>query len=242
MKNKKRIIPGMFTTLNIFFGFLAIIKINESNIVTACWLIVFAAVVDLLDGQLARFTKSASEFGVEFDSLADVISFGVAPAFLLYNIYFQKFGILGIIMSLAHLVFGGIRLARFNIQLSGFEKTKFSGLPIPIAAISFASFVIFNFNFWNEIYLTRILGPQLVFMCVLMVSTIEYYTLPKFSFRAGHKNSWQIIIMSVTFIILIIFPHEMLYPICIAYILWGVLRFFYFLLKTDTVKEVKTIN
>ncbi|MFX0138636.1 MAG: CDP-diacylglycerol--serine O-phosphatidyltransferase [Candidatus Hodarchaeota archaeon] len=239
MKNKKSFIPGFFTALNIFCGFLAIIKISEDNIITACWLIVFAAIFDGLDGQLARFIKSPSNFGVEFDSLADIVSFGVAPSFLLYDIYFQKFGILGIIMSFSPLVFGGVRLARFNIQLTGFEKLNFSGLPIPIAAISFVSYVIFNYNFWNEIFLTRILGPHLVCVCILMVSTVEYYTFPKLTFRAGRKHSSIIIIMLVGFIILILFPHETLYPISIAYILWGVIRFFYRVLRIDTEEAEK---
>ena len=239
MKNKKTFIPGIFTALNIFCGFLAIIKISEGNIVTGCWLIVFAAIFDGLDGRLARLIKSSSNFGVEFDSLADVISFGLAPAILLYHIHFHKFGILGIIISFSPLVFGAVRLARFNIQLSGFEKENFSGLPIPIAALSFVSFVIFNYYFWNEIYLIRVLGPQLVLICILMVSTIEYYALPKFTFKAGKKNSLQIILMSIGFTLLILFPQETFYPLAVIYILWGVVRFFYRLLKNDNEADVK---
>ena len=239
MKNKRSVIPGIFTALNIFCGFLAIIKISEGNYVIGSWLIVFAAIFDLLDGQLARFIKSASNFGVEFDSLADVISFGVAPAILLYNIQFQKLGILGIIISFSPLVFGAVRLARFNIQLTGFEKSSFSGLPIPIAAISFATYVIFNYNFWNEIYLTRFLGPQIVLICILMVSTVEYYTLPKFTFKAGRKNSSLIIVSLIGFTILLIFPHETFYPFSIIYILWGIIRFLYRVLKNNENNEEK---
>ena len=109
MKNRKSVIPGIFTTLNIFCVFLAIIKVNDDKILPACWLIVFAGVFDALDGQLARITKSSSDFGVEFDSLADIVSFGVAPAVLLYHIYFQKFGILGVMISFLPVVFGGFR-------------------------------------------------------------------------------------------------------------------------------------
>jgi len=239
MKNKRNFIPGIFTALNIFCGFLAIIKFNEGNFVVGFWLVVFAAVFDLLDGQLARFIRSSSDFGVEFDSLADVISFGVAPAILLHNIYLYQFGILGIIVSFSPLLFGAVRLARFNIQLNGFEKSNFSGLPIPVAAVSFSSFVIFNYFFWEKIFLTRFLIPQIVLMCILMVSTVEYYTLPKLTFKAGRKNSSQIIVMVAGFTILLLFPQETFYPICIAYIFWGVIRFFYQLLKNEEIAEVK---
>jgi CDP-diacylglycerol--serine O-phosphatidyltransferase len=233
MKSKKNFIPGIFTTFNIFCGYLAIIKISEGKIITACWLIIFAMIFDGLDGQVARFIKSPSSFGVEFDSLADVISFGVAPSFLLYHIYFQKFGILGIIMSFSPVVFGSIRLARFNIQLTGFEKTNFSGLPIPIAAGSFISYVIFNYHFWNEIYLTRVLGPQLVFICLLMISTIEYPTFPKITFRAGRRHSFTILFLFSVFTLIIIFPQELLYPASIGFPLWGVMRFLYRILKAN---------
>ncbi len=232
-KNRKQVIPGIFTALNIFCGFLAIIKINEGNFTTGGWLIIFAAIFDALDGQLARFTKSSSNFGLEFDSLADVVSFGVAPATLLYQVYFQKMGILGVIISFSPLVFGSVRLARFNIQSTGFEKKKFSGLPIPIGAISFASFVIFNFHFWNEIHLTRLIGAQIVIICLLMVSTIEYYTFPRLTFRAGRIHSFQIIVLIIGFLVLALFPFESFYPISLAYIFWGVIRFLYRLSKMD---------
>jgi len=200
---------------------------------TGCWLIVLAGIFDGLDGRLARLVKSASNFGVEFDSLADVISFGLAPSILLYYIYFINFNELGLIISFSPLIVGAVRLARFNIQLTGFKKTNFSGLPIPIAAMSIVSFVIFNYHIWNEIHLTRVLIPQIVVICLLMISTIEYETLPKMTFKAGRKNSTQVILLLISFIIIILFPHETFYPICISFILWGVVRFFCRLLKHD---------
>ena len=242
MKNRKNFLPGIFTALNIFCGFLAIIKISEGKFITGCWLIVLAGIFDTLDGRLARLIKSASNFGVEFDSLADVISFGLAPSILLYYIYFKNFNELGLIVSFSPLIVGAVRLARFNIQLSGFEKTNFSGLPIPIAAMSIVSFVIFNYYFWNEIHLTRVLIPQIVVICLLMISTIEYETLPKMTFKAGRKNSSQFILLLVGFIILILFPQETFYPLCVSFILWGVVRSLYRLLKQEKTDDAKVLK
>lgn len=227
MKNKKSVIPNFFTTLNIFCGFLAVISILDGKIVTACWLIILAGVLDIFDGQIARLTKSSSDFGIEFDSLADIVSFGLAPSILLYKVYFYSMGILGIIISFLPLMFGGIRLARFNIVFGGKEKTSFVGLPIPNAAICFTSFIIFNYYFWNELYLSRLMIPQLLLMCVLMLSKVEYYVLPKISFRHGIKNSIEIIIIIVCLIILAIYPQETFYPIVVAYIFWGIVRSIY---------------
>ena len=225
MKNTKSVIPNLFTTLNIFCGFLALISVFEDKIVSACWLISLAAVFDVLDGQFARLTKTSSSFGIEFDSLADVVSFGVVPAVLLYKTYLVNLGKLGIIISFLPLLFGGVRLARFNVLYGNKAKTKFVGLPIPYSALSTVSFIIFNYHFWNDMYLSRILIPQLLLVCGLMVSTVEYYTLPKFSFKQGRKNSIGIILIIILLIILALRPNETYYPLTTAYILWGIVRF-----------------
>ena len=149
MKNTKSVIPNLFTTLNIFCGFLALVSIYEDKIISACWLISLAAVFDVLDGQFARLTKTSSSFGIEFDSLADVVSFGTVPSILLYKIYFYNLGKLGIIISFLPLLFGCVRLARFNVLYGNKAKTKFVGLPIPYSALSTVSFVIFNYHCWD---------------------------------------------------------------------------------------------
>ena len=227
MKNTKSVIPNLFTTLNIFCGFLALISILEDKVVSACWLISLAAIFDLLDGQFARLTKTSSSFGIEFDSLADAVSFGVAPSILLYKVYLQYLGKLGIIISFLPLIFGGIRLARFNVLYGHKPKTRFVGLPIPYSALHIASFVIFNYHFWDDLHLSRILIPQLLFICGLMVSTVEYYTLPKISFKQGRINSLRIIYIVAGALTLAIDAQATFYPLLTAYILWGIVRFIY---------------
>ena len=124
--------------MNMFCGFLSIITASNGNYTYAAWLIFVAALFDALDGMVARLTNSSSELGVELDSLSDIVSFGAAPSFLLYSTYFKQFDAVGIVLSSLILIVGGFRLARFNIQLVGFEKSFFLGLPIPSAALTIA--------------------------------------------------------------------------------------------------------
>ena len=240
MKNTKKVIPNLFTTLNIFCGFLALVSILEEKIISACWLISLAAVFDVLDGQFARLTKTSSSFGIEFDSLSDIVSFGVVPSVLYYKTYLYSVGKLGIIISFLPLIFGGIRLARFNVLYGNKPKTKFVGLPIPYSALHTASFVIFNYHFWDEIHMSDILIPQLLFICILMVSTVEYFTLPKISFKHSRANSILIIIIVLTLIILAFRPYETFYPIASAYILWGVIQFIHRQIKGSTASIIPT--
>ena len=231
MNNKRSVIPNFFTSLNMFCGFLAIVSVFDGKFVTASWLISLAAVFDLVDGQLARLTKSSSSFGTEFDSLADVVSFGAAPSILYYKACFSNMGILGIIISFLPLLFGGVRLARYNVTQGGKERTKFVGLPIPHSALNFASFMIFNYYFWDEMFLSRILIPQILLISILMVSNVEYYTMPKMSFKHGRKNTVEISMFILLIIVLALFPQETFYPLNFLYILWGVFRYFYHLAK-----------
>jgi len=227
MRSSRKVIPNFFTTLNILCGFMALISAGDEKFVTASWLITAAGILDLFDGQVARWMKTDSNFGIEFDSLADVISFGVAPSLLIYKAYFYTLGYLGILISFLPLMCGCIRLARFNIMFGGKEKSSFVGLPIPFAAISFASFIIFNYHFWGELFLSRIMIPQLLLISILMVSKVEYYVFPKFSFRVSKKHSLGISIIIITLIILSFFPQKAFYPVVMIYIFWGIVRFIY---------------
>jgi len=226
INRNRKIIPGIFTILNLLCGFLAIIKFAEANFISGCWFIIFASVFDALDGQLARFTHSSSTFGVEFDSLADMVSFGVAPSVLLYTIHYNILGVLGLLISFSPLVFGSIRLARFNANFAGKKHTKYYGLPIPLSALTISSFVMFNYNFWDELYLIRLLGPQIVIVCLLMISTIKYHRILKISFKDGKIHTISVIIMLLSFLLIILFPLTTLYPLCLVYILIGAINFF----------------
>ncbi|MFQ5676971.1 MAG: CDP-diacylglycerol--serine O-phosphatidyltransferase, partial [bacterium] len=195
MIRKRNIVPSLFTMLNLFFGFFAIVNAIKGNFVEAAWLIIIAGVWDGIDGKVARMTHTYSDFGIQFDSITDVVSFGVAPSMLIYQAFFYKLGALGVILSFLPLLFGAIRLARFNVTLEGFEKEKFSGLPIPMMAGTLATYVIFSYDLWAGVRFAPLLIPLVLFLCFLMISNVEYEMMPKFSFREGRKNSIMLLLV-----------------------------------------------
>jgi len=138
----RSVIPNLFTAMNLFAGFLSIINASQQNYQYAAWLIIIAAIFDALDGAVARLTKSSSELGVELDSLSDIVSFGAAPAFLIYKTYLNSYETIGVLIAASLVLAGGFRLARFNVQLVGFDKSFFTGLPIPISALTISSFIL----------------------------------------------------------------------------------------------------
>jgi CDP-diacylglycerol--serine O-phosphatidyltransferase len=148
----RSIIPNLFTAMNMFAGFLSILNSSQGNYQYAAWLIIIAAIFDALDGAVARLTKSSSELGVELDSLSDIVSFGTAPAVLIFKTYLYNYNTLGVLIAASLILAGGFRLARFNIQLVSFEKTFFKGLPIPIAALTISSFILsyYSFNSYDK--------------------------------------------------------------------------------------------
>ncbi len=136
------ILPNLVTTGNLFFGFFAIIKCLQGDFFVASIAILLAAVFDMADGRVARLTGGTSEFGVQYDSLCDLVSFGVAPAFIMYKGGLDSLGRLGWIICFLFLACGALRLARFNVQSSiGQASGDFTGLPIPMAAAVIACFV-----------------------------------------------------------------------------------------------------
>jgi CDP-diacylglycerol---serine O-phosphatidyltransferase len=155
----------------------------NGKFVLAAWYVVLSAFCDALDGFMARLTNSASDFGVELDSLADVVSFGVAPTIFAYILFLDEFGPLGMILAASPLIFGALRLARFNVQLVGFTKDYFSGMPIPLSALIITSFAVFvgpERIVADELYQYLYIGV-IALNAILMVSTIRYPVFPKFS-------------------------------------------------------------
>ncbi len=172
----KSIYANSFTALNLFAGFYAIISVHQNNIEFAVYLIIAAALFDALDGAVARLAKTSSRFGVEFDSLADAVSFGAAPSFLAYQTCFAQFNFWGVLISSAFLIAGVSRLARFNIKLKDIDKKEeFQGLPIPLAALTL-SFFIYSF-YENRLLINEYIWVPallLVILSILMVSQIKY--------------------------------------------------------------------
>ncbi len=214
----------MFTLGNLLCGFLAVINVIEGNLTHAAWWIIIAAVFDTLDGKVARLTGSASEFGVEFDSIVDVVSFGVAPAVLFHSYSFTSAGNLGYFMGFVFLAAGSIRLARFNLKATTGKKYYFTGMPIPAGAGILSSFVLFSENVWHGFANFDIAMTLVILTSLAMVSTFKYSLMPKISF----SSKWDIM-RSVWFIshliVVALFPNEVFFPTGILYLLSGPVRF-----------------
>ena len=222
----KAIIPNSFTALNALCGYISItLSVNEEYQL-AFFFIVFAGLFDLFDGILARLVKTSSEFGVQLDSLSDIISFGVAPAFLIYHTYLVQYEWLGILLSGAFVVFGAFRLARFNVQVSDYSvKSDFKGLPIPIAALTLGSFV---WNFYKngtiESPFNHFAIPLLIVLCLLMVSTVKYNALPKISVDSLKRKPLFIGFMLVSTVAVIISGGGYLFYVFFVLVLFGIFR------------------
>ncbi len=212
---------SLLTTGNLFFGFWAIILVFEGNVLLASWLILFAAICDGLDGKLARFTKSCSEIGIEFDSLADAVSFGVAPALLLYSVSFHKLGFGGLLLSSLPLIFGVYRLARFNKSATMEEKRNYDGLPIPISATTISMFVVFNYAVWGDLRLEVLLIPLTVGLAALMISHVRYDAMPRFTFRETGKNLFRFLAIIIAAVLVAFNPPVIFFPLLLIYVLKG---------------------
>ncbi len=223
----RSVIPNLFTAMNMFSGFLSIINASQGKYDYAAILIIIAAVFDALDGIMARLTKSSSELGVELDSLSDIISFGAAPAFLIYSTYLHTFNAAGIVISSLLLIAGGFRLARFNVQLVGFNKEYFTGLPIPSSGITIAAFVLAYYDHgFTEPYVSFIV-PLVIALSFLMVSKVKYDTLPKPSISQIKKKPLSYIFIAAAVIALVITSGKALFYIFVFIILFGIFRYIF---------------
>lgn len=230
MKITRTVVPSLFTTLNIFCGFLSIVYASQGQFNIAAWVIIVAAVFDSLDGIMARMTRSSSQFGVELDSLADVVSFGAATSFLVYRVYLYTIEPWGIIIAALPVMLGAIRLARFNVQLVGFDKDYFNGLPIPMQAITVSAFIL-QFD-GNKIITESLLGTELaalvIVISLLMVSHVKYDTMPKLSKHQMKLHPWKFIIIFICLSAVIISEYylakNLLFQILMLYVIFGLIK------------------
>ncbi len=177
------VLPNLLTTMNMFCGFFSVIYAVAGEYLMASYAIVIAAIFDALDGRVARITKSTSEFGAQYDSLSDLISFCMAPSLLLYLWALQPFDRVGWLISFFFVACGALRLARFNVQKTVMSPSYFSGLPTPMAAGIVASAVLaFEDLAWNASGNPIILGLALL-LGVTMVSTFPYRSFKEFGFK-----------------------------------------------------------
>ena len=210
------ILPTLFTVGNLFCGYLSIWCSIRGTFEIAAILIVAAAVLDGLDGRIARLTHSTSEFGEEYDSLADLVSFGVAPAVLAYSWGLVDFHRLGWMASFLFVVCGSMRLARFNIQTHVVDKRYFVGLPIPMAAGTLAAIVLATpERLVSRIWMGVLLALTVV-LSYLMISTIRYRSFKELDLRRK-RPAWILPVIALFFAIVAFRPEVALLCVTVAF-------------------------
>jgi len=213
------ILPNLFTTAGLFLGVYAIIKASHGEFLTAAIAIVVAHLCDGLDGRIARLTNTTSQFGVEYDSLADLVAFGVAPGVLAYRWALEPWGAWGWLAVSLFVACGALRLARFNVQTSHVEKRTFIGLPIPAAADMIAATVLIYYFFGGQGATNKHLVLLLLVygLALLMVSNVRYYSFKDLDLRA--RMPFYAVVGMIILVMLVVAQPEILFFLgVIAYV------------------------
>ena len=222
------VVPSLFTLFNLFFGFWSMVLVSRGEFYRAGWFIVFAGILDLLDGRVARLSGTGTKFGAELDSLVDIVSFGVAPAFLTYRVAFAAAGPMGWVTCYFYVMAAAIRLARFNLTHAGHAKASFVGMPSPAAGMTLATYYPFTQTALYQDVLVHwpwqlLLTFLTIILAILMVSNVQYAHLP----RAGFRTASGLLGLTIILIVLVfgIWRHDFFFfPLGIAYMTYGVLR------------------
>ncbi len=244
------ILPNLMTSLSLFFGFYSIIHTMSGQFTKAAWAIMISMIFDSFDGTVARVTGTASDFGAEYDSLSDLVSFGVAPGVLIYTWALQPFGKWGFISAFLYVLCTALRLARFNVQSATVEKKEFQGLPSPGAAAGIASIVLFFMYIeggrggrLGDIIRDRMITPHHVAFLILtlvlaflMVSTVRYKSGKDLS--VFKRLPFLYLPLAMIIVLLIIAePQIMIFLLIYTYILSGIIASIIFYRKRKREKE-----
>jgi CDP-diacylglycerol--serine O-phosphatidyltransferase len=221
------ILPSAFTLGNLFFGIYAIVAATRGDLVWAGWFIVIAGTLDMLDGRIARFTRTGSRFGAELDSLVDAISFGVAPGYIMYQLFFADTQ-WSWTLSFVYITAVVVRLARFNVEQGGEAKRYFHGLPSPAAGMFLASYYPFSQTDLFEAYLSELPWGQIVAMgivivSVLLVSHIPYGKVPRIGLRTAKGLANTAFVIVGLFAALAV-PRYYFFTALLLYIMWGLVK------------------
>lgn len=224
MKRRRGIylLPNLFTTAGLFAGFYGIVSGMNSQFEAAAIAIFIAMVMDGLDGRIARLTNTQSDFGVEYDSLSDMISFGLAPSLIMYQWALSGMGKLGWLAAFVYAASTALRLARFNTQAGSADKQFFQGLPSPAAAALLAGMIWLGETqtFVDVTNLTIFTFPVTVVAGILMVSNIRYYSLKQIDFK-GRIPFVGILLLVLLFVFIASEPPLVLFSIALVYAISG---------------------
>jgi CDP-diacylglycerol--serine O-phosphatidyltransferase len=228
------LLPNLFTTGALFAGFYAIVQAMNSKFEFAAVAIFIAMVLDGLDGRIARMTHTQSEFGAEYDSLSDMVSFGVAPSLLVYEWAFRDLGKIGWFAAFIYCASAALRLARFNTNIDVVDKRYFQGLPSPAAAALVAGFVwvMGDYGFigqdfkWQAVFIA-------VFAGLSMVSNVPFYSFKDFNMRKSVPFI-AIVLLSVFFMLVSSYPPGVLFFLFMGYAISGYVSWAFNLHKRPT--------
>jgi CDP-diacylglycerol--serine O-phosphatidyltransferase len=223
------VIPSAFTIGNLFFGFWSIISAFNGNFRQAGWFIVYAGILDSLDGRVARRMGTGSRFGAELDSLVDIVSFGVAPALLIYFLEFSTAGRFGWVVCFLYVVAAALRLARFNVLSHGKPTPGwFTGMPSPAAGMTMATYYAFSQTSWYRASVAYMdlqhqgLVVLLLLTAALMVSKVQY---PRGSINIRKPTGILAMVILIGFVVgAIVAPSSFLFPFFLTYLTFGVVR------------------
>lgn len=225
MKKGIYLLPNLFTTGNLLCGFSSIVAAINDQYAQAALAILIAVCLDYLDGKVARMTNSSSAFGLEYDSLADLLSFGMAPGLLLYAWTLRSFGPFGWLAAFLFVICGALRLARFNVQATDVQKYTFTGLPIPAAAGVLASAVLLGRQLYGDFHGVDADRPFFIVVAVyalafLMVSNFKYRSFKRLRLR--RPSPVQVLVgAGGAIIIIVLMPEVSLFLMFFAYALSG---------------------
>lgn len=215
------VLPNLFTTASLFAGFYSIIASLQEKFIVAAAAILVSLVLDGLDGRIARMTNTTSKFGAEYDSLADLVAFGVAPSLLAYNWAMSFYGKWGWIAAFMFVLCGALRLARFNVQIGIIESKVFNGLPIPAAAAFVSTTVIFFDYVGVE---GKFHNPYMLFfafvLSLLMVSNVKYYSGKDMKLFA-RKPFMSFLLLVILLIVIVAEKEIMSFVLMMAYVISG---------------------
>lgn len=221
MKKGIFILPSLLTLTSLFLGFYGIICALKGNFVLAAALILGAGFFDGIDGKVARLTKTTTRFGLELDSLADVVSFGVAPALLMYLWVLESYGRIGWVGAFVFLACGALRLARFNVQSGAIDPKRFNGLPIPAAAATVATTIFFFHKMrLDPAHYSGVLLALTYVLSFLMVSGVKFHAFKDLTMVKEKPFSTTVAFVALLSLIAIS-PFVVTFAICGAYVLSG---------------------
>jgi CDP-diacylglycerol--serine O-phosphatidyltransferase len=235
------ILPNLFTTGNLFCGFWAIISVFQEKFFYAAVAILLACAFDILDGKVARLSGATSKFGVQYDSLADLVSFGIAPALLAFSWALRPYGKFGWLAAFLFVVCGALRLARFNVQSSSGEVKYFKGLPIPAAASMIALTILLYLRLIETDWVKDIVILVMIYvLAFLMVSNVRYLSFKELNL-AKRKPFSIFIFVILSMIVIIMEPTIVLFVSVIFYVFSGPVNMLMAWHKKRTLRKTEPI-